>query len=270
MKLYLAAFALVLAAFAANYSMVGNLRYARHAETVLDILQPPRPALKDRPAILMIHGGGWSGGSKADMLPFCQPFIDRDFVVANVEYRLAGSALAPAAVSDVLEAAKWLADHAAEYKVDPRRMVAMGTSAGGHLALMVGMTPQSAELGPVTRIAGVVDFYGVADVAESWSAKRDYAVAWIGPQANPLDLAKRVSPMTYVRKDLPPVLAIHGDQDDVVPYQQSVRLQAALKQAGAKGEVITVPGGKHGFTDQEMAVVWPQIFRWLKKIKVTT
>ncbi len=257
--------------FAANYSMLGNLHYAPYPETILDILQPAHPALRNRPGAILIHGGGWVTGTKAEMLPLCAPLLDNDFVVANIEYRLAATAPAPAAITDVLTAASWFADHASDYKVDPNRIIVMGLSAGGHLALMTGMLPPSANFGPATKIAAIIDIYGISDVADQIEGpgKRDYAEQWLPPGPNRLDLAKRFSPINYVRKDVPPVLAIHGDADDTVPYQQSVRLVNALKHAGAKAELITLPSGKHGISDEQANQLWPQIFKWLKKMKVT-
>jgi acetyl esterase/lipase len=256
-----------------DYQKEANIRYDKYAETVLDILQPSAPALGNRPGIIVIHGGGWIQGNKESMLDrYCLPFIRHGFVVANVEYRLARSAPAPAAVSDVLQAAQWFHDHAAQYKVDPSRILVTGESAGGHLALMVGMTPASANLGPTVKIAGVIDFFGIADVADQLTGPnaRDYAAQWI-PERQPdrMELARRMSPATYVRKELPPILALHGDADQLVPYQQSVNLIKAIKGAGGDAELITVPGGKHGFTPQEMDELWPQIFKWLKKHKVS-
>src|ERR1035438_4882439 len=134
---------------AGDYQIQANIRYARYGGTLLDILQPPHPAMKDRIGVLVIPGGGWLAGSKEEALPFCLPFVAHDFVVANVEYRLAGSAPAPAALQDVLAAAKWFHDHAAEYRLDPNRIVALGFSAGGHLALLSGMLPAQNEFGPV-------------------------------------------------------------------------------------------------------------------------
>jgi acetyl esterase/lipase len=268
--------ALLLLAFcsrvsALDYQIRANIHYDHYPETVLDILQPSAPSLADRPGVIVIHGGGWVEGDKEDMLElFCLPFVRHGMVVANVEYRLAKAAPAPAAVNDVLKAAQWFHDHAAEYKVDPNRMIAMGGSAGGHLALMIAMAPNSAGLGPSTKIAAVIYFFGIADVADQLAGPRQqpYAVAWIPEQPNRMELARRLSPMTYVRKGLPPMLVLHGDADSTVPYEQSVALVKALKNAGDDSELITVPGGGHGFTPQEMDQVWPQIFRWLKKHKL--
>lgn len=259
------------AASALDYQIEANIRYEHYPETVLDILQPRAPALADRPGVLVIHGGGWVEGDKESMLDLiCLPFVRRGMVVANVEYRLAKSAPAPAAVNDVLKAAQWFYDHAAHYKVDRNRIVAAGGSAGGQLALMTAMAPASADFGPSIKIAAVVDFFGVADVADQLAGpnQRPYAVAWIPEQPDRMELARRLSPIHYVRKGLPAILVLHGDADPVVPYEQSVALVKALKNAGDDAELITVPGGKHDFTPAEMDQLWPQIFKWLKKRKV--
>jgi len=257
----------------ANYQIEANIRYSLHAETVLDIVQARAPALKNRPGVIVIHGGGWIGGDKESMLEtFCLPFVDHGFVVANVEYRLANVATAPAAVNDVLEAAKWFRDRAADYKVDPSQIIVTGNSAGGHLAMMVGMAPESAGLGPSIKVAAIVNFYGISDVPDQLQGPhlQTYAVNWIPEQPGRMELAKKLSPITYVRKGLPPVLSIHGDADPVVPYDQSVRLTRELKAAGDHAELITVPAGQHGFPPDEMNQLWPRIFKWLKKHKISS
>jgi len=260
-------------AFGADYQIEANVRYSLHPETVLDIVQARAPALKNRPGVIVIHGGGWIQGNKERMLErFCLPFVEHGFVVANVEYRLAQSATAPAAVSDVLQAAKWFRDRAADYKVDPNQIIVTGSSAGGHLAMMVGMAPESAGLGPSIKIAAIVNFYGISDVSDQLEGPhlQTYAVTWVPEQPDRMELAKKLSPITYVRKGLPPMLSIHGDADPLVPYEQSVRLTKELKTAGDQAELITVPGGKHGFPPEEMSKLWPQIFKWLKKHKISS
>ena len=159
--------AFISAASALDYQIQANIRYDHYPETVLDILQPSAPSLADRPGVIVIHGGGWVEGNKERVLEeYCLPFVRRGMVVANIEYRLANSAPAPAAVNDVLKAAQWFQEHAARYKVDRKRILVAGDSAGGHLALMTAMTPASADLGPSIKIAAVIDFFGIADVAD--------------------------------------------------------------------------------------------------------
>ena len=243
-----------------------NIPYDQYKETVLDIIQPKAPSKAKRPGLLCIHGGGWTGGAKEQFAPWCLPYVEQGFVAANIEYRLAKAARAPAAVTDVLKAAQWFRKNAKRYNVDAKRIVVTGGSAGGHLALMVGMTPKSAKLGPPAKVAAVVNFYGITDVADQLEGPnlRKYAVTWVPEQAGRMELARRVSPMTYVRKDLPPILTIHGDADQSVPYEHGVKLTKALRDAGADAQLISVPQGKHGFPNDKMQQLYPQIFQFLK------
>ena len=248
-----------------------NISYDRYPQTVLDILQPKSPALAKRPGVIVIHGGGWVGGAKERMLGTCLPYLEEGFVVANVEYRLAEVATAPAAVTDVLEAARWFRENANRYKVDAKRIVVTGGSAGGHLALMVGMTPKSARLGPEANVAAVVNFYGITDVADLLPGPnmREYAVAWVLEREGRLELARRVSPMSYVRKDVPAILTIHGDEDPTVPYEHGTELTRALRNAGADAELISVHNGKHGgFEEEEMTRIYKDVFKFLNRRKI--
>jgi len=145
--------------------------------------------------------------------------------------------------------------HAKEYGVDVNKIVVSGDSAGGHLALTTGMLPASAGLdrecpGPDNlKVAAIVNWYGISDVSELLDGPnmKAYAVQWLGSASDREQIARRVSPLTYVRAGLPPVLTIHGDADPTVPYTQSVRLHKALTDAGVANELMTIPGGKHGF-----------------------
>ncbi len=249
-----------------------NISYDQYPETVLDILQPGTASLAARPGVIVIHGGGWVGGAKEGMVKnHCLPYLEQGFVVCNVEYRLAKAATAPAAVTDVLNAARWFRQNADRYKVDRKRIVVTGASAGGHLSLMVGLTPKGARLGPEANVAAVVNWYGITDVTDQLGGpnRRDYAVTWLPEQAGRLELARRVSPMTYVRKKAPAILTIHGDADDVVPYEHGARLTNELRDAGADAELISVQGGKHGgFGEEKMKELYEDIFRFLKKRKI--
>jgi acetyl esterase/lipase len=220
----------------------------------------------------VIHGGGWTGGTKEGMITsFALRYVEQGFVVANVEYRLAKAATAPAAVTDVLTAAAWFFKNAGKYNFDKNRVVVTGGSAGGHLALMVGMTPKSARLGPAADVAAVVNFYGITDVGDQLSGPnmRKYAVTWVPEAAGREELATRVSPMTYVRKDLPPILTIHGDADETVPYEHGTNLTRALQQAGSTAEMVSVPQGKHGFPKEKLDELYErQIWPFLKRYGV--
>ena len=182
------------------------------------------------------------------------PYLEMGFAVVNITYRLARVSEAPAAVEDCRCALRWLVQNAEEYDFDVNRIVVMGYSAGGHLALTTGMLPASAGLdrecpGPDTlKVAAIVNWYGITDVMDllDGANMRTYAVQWLGSRPDRNDVAKRLSPMTYVRKDLPPILTIHGDADPTVPYQHATKMLAALQQAGATSELVTIHGGRHG------------------------
>lgn len=253
--------------------MHANIPYSSYGATKLDVMVPKNAKPGSRPGVIVIHGGGWTGGTKeSQVVPICLRYLEKGFVVANVEYRLANDALAPAAVEDALKAADWVFKNASKYKIDKKRIVVTGGSAGGHLALMVGMTPASANLGKAVKVRAVVNFYGITDVADQLSGAnaRTYATTWLPERPDRLEVAKRASPMTYVRKNLPPVLTLHGDSDQTVPYQHGVNLTEALKKAGAQAELITVPKGRHGFPPEKLDELYPKIFDFLKKNGVIT
>jgi acetyl esterase/lipase len=201
------------------------------------------------------------------------PWFEMGWNVVNVEYRLARVALAPAAVEDCLCALRFVAAQAKTYNFDVNRIVSMGESAGGHLALTTGMIPESAGLDRECEGA-IINWYGVADVADvidDGPHKANLAVQWFGSLPNRDEIAKRVSPLTYVRADQPPVLTIHGDTDPTVNYEQAVRLREALTKAGVQNRLITVPGGHHGnFTGDERVKIYGEIREFLKKNNLPT
>jgi acetyl esterase/lipase len=245
----------------ARYIIKPNIVYGtqNNFETKLDVYQR-RDTTGPQPTIIFIHGGGWTGGSKETSVMPLFPYFEMGWNVVNVEYRLEKISPAPAAVEDCLCALRWIGQHAKDYNIDPTRLVVTGESAGGHLALTTGMIPQSAGLerqcpGPeLPKVAAILDWYGITDVNDLLVEPnlKNYAVQWLGSAPNREQIAKRVSPLEYVRPGLPPILMIQGDQDPTVPYSHSVRLHAALDAAGVPNELITIPGGKHGnFTPEE-------------------
>lgn len=271
-----------------QYYIVNNQTYlvADGVEQKLDIYVAKNTDGKPRPTVFYIHGGGWMGGSKeADSLHL-MPYLEQGFNAVNVEYRLGTTALAPAAVEDVRCALRWVFQNGKHFGIDKTKIVVSGNSAGGHLALMTGMLPASAGLdrrcptGNVQRgwpgsaaadeaempVAAIVNWYGITDVADllSGSNARDYAVQWFGSQMNRDAIAQRVSPQTYVRKELPPVLTIHGDKDDIVPYSHAQVLHKKLDKAGANHQFYTVKGGGHGnFSEAENQKIFQEIWRFL-------
>jgi acetyl esterase/lipase len=195
----------------------------------------------------------------------------------NVEYRLADVSLAPAAVEDARCALRWVWTHAKEYNFDTTRIVVTGSSAGGHLALTTGMLPLSAGLDRQCQAAGepkvaaIVNWYGITDVNDILSGvnEKRYAVEWFGSMLDREEIARRVSPLTYVRPGLPPVITIQGDADRTVPYSHSLRLRDALTKAGVTNELVTIPGGGHGnFPAAERQRAYATIDAFLTKLNL--
>ena len=257
------------------YRIIPNITYltANNFDAKLDVYSRS-DVTTAQPTLIWIHGGGWTGGNKEGATFSLLPYMEMGWNVVNVEYRLARVSQAPAAVEDCLCALRWVIRNAKQYGFDITKLVVSGGSAGGHLALTTAMIPASAGMDrqcPATeelKVAAVVDWYGITDVVDLLEGPnmKTYAVQWLGSMPNRTDVAKRVSPLTYVRSGLPPVISIQGDADPTVPYSHSVRLQEALKKAGVDGELVTIPGGRHGgFTRAENQRAYAAIKAFLAK-----
>jgi acetyl esterase/lipase len=258
-----------------RYQVTPNITYltANNFDAKLDVYAV-RGATAPVPTLIYIHGGGWTGGSKEGSALTFLPFLQMGWNVVNVEYRLARVSPAPAAVEDCLCALRWVHRNAKQYNFDPTRLVAMGNSAGGHLALTTGMVPAGAGLDrqcPGTeplRVTAVINWYGITDVVDLLDGPnmKTYAVQWLGSLPNREEVARRVSPLTYVRAGGPPVLTIQGDADPVVPYTHAVRLKQSLDTAGVANELVTIPGGRHGgFSRDETLMIYGAIGRFLTR-----
>jgi acetyl esterase/lipase len=258
-----------------HYAIRPNLTYGvqNNFETKLDVYQR-RDASGPQPTVMFIHGGGWVGGSKETSAMSLVAWLEMGWNVVNVEYRLGRVSLAPAAVEDCLCALRWVAVHAKDYNFDLGKLVVTGESAGGHLALTTGMMPMTAGFdrqcpGPdLPKVSAIVNWYGITDVNDVLDGpnQRAYAVGWFGSLPNKADLARRLSPLEYVRPGLPPILTIHGDADPTVPYAEATRLQEALSAANVPHELLTIPGGKHGnFTPEERVKIYATIHEFLTK-----
>jgi acetyl esterase/lipase len=256
-----------------RYMIRSNVTYGtqNNFETKLDVYQR-RGDNTPQPTLIFIHGGGWVGGSKDNSMFSFLPYLEMGWNVVNVEYRLGRVSLAPAAVEDCLCALRWVAAHAKEYNFDLKRLVVSGESAGGHLSLTTGMIPQSAGLDrqcpgvDLPKVAAIVNWYGITDVNDILDGpnQKTYAVAWMGSMPNRNEIAKRVSPLEYVRTGQPPVITIHGDADPTVPYTHAVRLRDALTKADVPNKLVTIPGGKHGgFTSEERVRIYTAIREFL-------
>jgi len=225
---------------------------------LLDIYLPEHSSRK-LPLVIFIHGGGWLVNDKyADigyMRKTVAEIVNSGFALASIDYRFASQAVFPAQMQDCNRAISFLYDNADKYGLDKNQFALMGFSAGGHLASMVGLSKNNnidAFFMPGTNrsfnFKAVVDFYGPAELilfpGNNDPKSPESILIGAAPLTRP-DLAKAASPVTYVDKDDPPFLIIHGEKDDMVSPKQSQLLSAWLNVAGVKNELIMVKDAPH-------------------------
>jgi len=271
-----------------DYDILPNITYSTANNTELNLdLYLPKNRSTSLPTLLLFHGGGWVEGKKERNVFQLLPYLSLGWAVINVEYRLARNSLAPAAVEDCRCALRWVTYHAKEYNFDTSKIVLTGGSAGGHLALITGMLPAqsmfdrqcptnndtrwSEATEPQVKVAAIINWYGITNVAEIIEGPnaKHYAIEWFGSMSNRQELARQVSPINYVRAGLPPIITIHGDEDNVVPYDQALRLHAALDKVGVPNQLVTIHGAKHGgFNRQDLVHSFVTIREFLRKNKI--
>jgi acetyl esterase/lipase len=231
-----------------------------HERHKLDLYLPEK-ANGPMPLIIWVHGGGWQNGSKDGCPPLRGGYIERGYAVASINYRLSVHAVFPAQIEDCKAAIRWLRAHAKEYGLDAKRFGVWGSSAGGHLVALLGTSGEvkefdvGAHLDQSSRVQAVCDYYGPTDftVFVSTPGYERHATA-DAPEAKLIGgavlenkvKAARVNPITYISKDDPPFLIVHGDQDPTVPINQSQLLFEALKKTGVSAHFHTIHGAGHG------------------------
>ena len=228
------------------------------------------------PAIVFIHGGGWTAGTREGHGGAIEAAARAGFVAVTITYRLAPAARFPAQVHDCKAAVRWVRANAAVYHIDPDHIGATGDSAGGHLAAMLGLTPGRAEFegdggnaGFSSAVQAVADYYGPSDLlADNWSdtVRTNCLIPFLGGKpAEKADTYRAASPINYVSKAAPPFLILQGDADKLVPPDQSTKLLAALKAAGVAAELVWYPGEGHGFLPDHQHDATAHTFAFFKK-----
>jgi len=241
------------------------------------------------PLVVCIHGGAWCSGSRSDYFGAIQNLARHGYAAASVDYRLAPESRFPAQVEDVKCAVRYLRAHAAELRIDPRRVGALGDSAGGHLALLLGLMDAKDGLegsggcpDQPSKVQAVADYFGPADftrwtlspLVEPFVARtlgkssRQIVSDFLGARDAHDPVLARASPAHYVGRGDPPVLIFHGTLDMLVPLRQSEMLRDALKKAGVPCTLVPMPGLMHGWggprkeeTDRQTIEFFD---RWLK------
>ncbi len=213
-----------------------NIHYKQEPSCVLDLAQPLFGPQKNRPAILIIHGGGWSAGSKNDMVyrTLMVDYALKGYVVCNMNYRLVQEAPMPACIEDVQTAIRWMKAHAAELGIDPNRIGTYGHSAGGHLSLMAGLTADiacAAGGAPPTEIGRAGEW---ADHTEWW-------------------------PIGYIGASETPFLVLQGGEDPIVRPNLTEDWVTKMQRAGARVDYVKVHG-QHGVAfDQQLEFTRPAL-----------
>jgi acetyl esterase/lipase len=241
-----------------------DVEFGRYGRRILkmDILRP-RPFLAfPSPVIVWIHGGGWLSGSRKDGIPSLLPFARQGFLCASIDYRLSQEALFPAQIEDCKCAIRFLRANAQKFNLDPNHIGVWGSSAGGHLAALVGTSGDRPELegkggwqSVSSRVHAVCDWFGPTDFLKMSgfpseidhnSPKAPDSRLLGGPIWTKQKEAEQANPISYITKNTPPFLIMHADNDPLVPFNQSQLLFDALRKAGVEASLVVVPGGGHG------------------------
>jgi acetyl esterase/lipase len=272
------------AAQAPNLQGIRAVRDIKYGEApgktnLLDIYVP-EDAQGSLPLIVWIHGGGWEGGDKGGCPALAM--VRHGYVAASINYRLSKEAIFPAQIEDCKGAIRWLRAHAREYKIDPDRIGVWGGSAGGHLVALLGTSGGVKELEGTTggnldqssRVQAVCDWFGPTDMSVFFQQAGDDNIFKPAPEKSPLfrlfggpveqrkDLVAQANPLTFITKNDPPFLIMHGDKDTLVPLAQSQMLAGALKAAGVACHLEVLPGAGHGngFNKPEVAKMVAEFF----------
>jgi acetyl esterase/lipase len=266
-------FTLILLTTAALADTQTDIEYAKVGETSLK-LDLHRPQGENPPLIVYVHGGGWRAGTKKDV-PIADLY-DKGFAIASVEYRLSTQAVFPAQVHDIKAAIRFLRANAGVYHINANKIAIIGSSAGGHLAALVGVSNENKELeGKVgehldqsSDVQVIVSYYGASNLetilSQSTGKGLEYRIPALKlllgdtPDKKPA-LAKLASPVAHLDKNDPPLLLIHGDADPQMPPQQSQDLAKAYESLGLPVTLIMLPGSLHGgsefYNDERTALV---------------
>ena len=244
-----------------------DLEYARPGgeSLKLDVCTPPGQG--PFPAAILVHGGGWIGGDRTQAARALRaPLTKAGIAWLAVSYRLAPQHTYPKPVEDVLAAVRWTRQNAGRLRLDPQRLALVGESAGGHLVADAAVRATADE-----RVAAVAPFFAPVDLESDTDRRGGLSRsmrALFGRTA--LDEAARQvlregSPIRRVHPGLPPFLLVHGTADMSVPFEQSVRMQKALRHAGVSCDLISVPDGTHGTREwDERLPGWvDQVVAWL-------
>jgi acetyl esterase/lipase len=231
------------------------------------------------PAVVVIHGGGWSAGKRQDMAPIAKQIAAHGYVAPTISYRLAPKHPFPAQVEDVKAAVRYLRAHAKELNIEPDHIGAMGVSAGGHLSMMLGVMDSQDGLegeggnsDQPSKVQAVVNYVGPVNlVMDKYTDTQAQILAAFleGPPKEKVEACRRASPITYINKGDAPMLSFYGTDDPLIPNDQAFQVATALDDADVPGRVEILLGASHGWVgpelDRTMAATLSFFDQYLKK-----
>jgi acetyl esterase/lipase len=232
---------------------------------VLDFYYPTAESLDSTdpfPVVLYVHGGGWSKGDKTDLAAYREALNEKGIAVAAVNYSLAPASVFPTNIEDIKCAVRYLRANARSYNIDPDHIGAYGGSAGGHLVSLLGTSSEMSAwdtgdyLEFSSEVEAVVDMYGPTDLTIQFEGNLPELLKSAFGDSSYKDAADQ-SPITYVSSDDPPFLISHGEEDDLVPFEQSQIFYDALVAAGVEATLIPVENAGHSFRAIEKGGISP-------------
>ncbi len=239
----------------ASVQEIKNIEYKNVNGKPLELdMYIPKNVVKPAPLLVFIHGGAWAHGKRSDYLTYLIPFAQQGYITATVSYRLVkdNTNTYPACAEDIRDAVQWFFRNSEKYGYNPDKIALIGGSAGGHLSLLgaYGWHPfaekQDSVSVPQHKIRAVVDIYGPYDFTTPYSRTHPLITRFIGHsfEERP-DLYREASPMTFLDKNDPPTLILHGTADNLVPISQSDTLKVHLDKLGIPNVYCRVPGWPH-------------------------
>jgi len=248
-----------------------DIVYGKGADVDLKLdLVRPTTGTGPYPAVVCIHGGGWTMGNKSSYRSIARLLANNGYVAVTIQYRFSPDYAFPAQIEDCKCAVRYVRAHAEELNVDPKRVGAVGSSAGGHLSLLLGlMNPEDGLEGSggwqdqPSKVQAVVNHYGPTDFTVGFTSLHKLpgmkfaSTVALAQFLGTIDMNspefKRVSPVNHIDRGDPPVLTLHGSDDTLVPVEQAKRLDAALKKAGAPSTLVILKGAHHGWGGEKRA-----------------
>lgn len=225
-----------------------------------------------KPTLVYFHGGGFEGGDKINCILELLPFMQRKWAVISANYRVADQAKAPAAVEDCRDVLKWVFNNAEEHFLDTENLVIAGESAGAHLAMMTGLLENGDSLcnnllkiDDEFDVKAIINWYGPTLLIHPDGAPAD--INWFEKDDTHTQFAMDLSPINHIRESSPPVLTIHGTDDQVVEYIHATILKEKLDSYNIYNELLTIEGKKHGdFSVDEFDLAYKTIWNFLEKV----